>query len=341
MHVIAYNFASVFGGQERYLESLALELEERGHTVNVNGGPERILRCRASRPAGGPTVELLNGYRALYLRAWRTKKTDLRLFVLHADVDFNDGRRYKLWVRHILLRLLLTRTDAIVRVCRKALPDHLAPRQVRTIYNGVPLPEVPAEPDGARPFTLLMVGAITKLKNQILALELLQHLPEVHLVLVGEGPQREEWQNWAEANGLSDRVTWTGFVSDPSTFYRSADALLLLSRFEAFPYAVIEAMSYGLPVIAVPVGGVPEAITNGVDGILLNASDPGELRAAVSDLLLDTEAARRMGRAARETVRRRFTLETMVEQFLRVVCDLSDTDDRRDAGGASDLEGRQ
>ena len=319
MHLIAFNFSPVFGGQERYLETLAEELVQRGHGVEVRGTPERILRTATVSEGDGPRVELLNGYRALYLRAWRRRETDLRLFVLHQDINFNQGRPIKRLIRKLLVRLLVTRVDLLIRVCNQSIPDSYATGKIRTIYNGVTLPETPAKPDPDRPFTLIMVGAINDVKNQLMALQLLTRLPEVRLLIVGDGPRRSEWQDWAEANGLSDRREWTGFVTDPSPYYRRADALLLLSRVEAFPYVMLEAMSFGVPVISVPVGGVHEAITDGEDGILLPTGELDGLEAAVRPLLQDRAVCRLMGQRARETVRQRFTIGSMVAQFVATV----------------------
>jgi glycosyltransferase involved in cell wall biosynthesis len=302
------------------LEVLAQELSRLGHAVEVRGSPERILHNAISDEGRHRlSVELLNGYRALYLRAWRPRKTDLRLFVLHQDIDFNQGKPFRRLIRKLLVRLLVARVDLLIRVCNKSIPDSYASGKIRTIYNGVTLPETPAQPDPDRPFTLIMVGAVNDVKNQLMGLQLLTRLPDVRLLLVGDGPRRAEWQAWAEANGLADRVEWSGFVADPSPYYRRADALLLLSRVEAFPYVMLEAMSFGVPVISVPVGGVHEAITGGQDGILLPSYEIDALESAVRPWLQDRAACRLMGQKARETVRHRFTIRSVVEQFVATV----------------------
>lgn len=319
MKIIAYNFAPVFGGQERYLEMLAGELERRDHSVEIKGTPERIVQESTTETASGPRVELLNGYRALYMRAWRPRQTDLRIFVLHQDINFRQGLPYKRLIRKALVRLLLGRVDLVIRVCDQSIPESYAPGKIRTIYNGVPLPETPARRATDKPFTLLMVGAINDVKNQFLGLQLLARVPQVRLLLVGDGPRRVEWQAWAHENGVADRVEWAGFVTDPAPFYRRADALMILSQFEAFPYAMLEAMSFGVPVISVPVGGVAEAITDGHDGILLKSSTLTSIEEAVLHLLQNRVACIQLGEKARETVRQQFTIETVVEEFIATI----------------------
>lgn len=318
----AINVSSVFGGQERYIESIAHELAARRIQVAFSGNPSRLLKINntvTQQDSNNCKVELLNGNRALYLHGWRNSNADVRVYVQHSHVQDAQGHPVKQWVRKLLLRLLLTRMDIVVRVCDNALPDRYAPGKIHTIHNGVPLPELPDRPVADRPFTLLMVGAVNENKNQRLALQLLAQLPDVHLVVVGDGPERPALEEWAVAHGVAPRVRWTGFLEDPSPFYLQADALLMLSAFEAFPYAVLEAMAHSLPVVGTRVGGVPEAITHEQDGLLLPARDLESLSAAVRRLQADPAWRSKLGQRARQTVRERFTVETMTDRLLSVI----------------------
>jgi glycosyltransferase involved in cell wall biosynthesis len=322
MKIDAYNYSRIFGGQEKYLEDLSKELTRRGHLITIHGGPTQITtadsQCKESSRAA-IAVELLNGYRALYLHALRPRKASIRLFVLHQDIRFQTKHPFKRWVRTALVPHLMRRVDAVIRVCDYALPDHYAPRHTKTIYNGVAVPSSVKRAIHGKSLELLMVGAVNDIKNQILALQLLEKLPGVRLTIVGDGPRRIEWQHWARKHGIEERVTWTGFLKDPSPHYLRADALLLLSKFEAFPMVMLEAMAHSLPVITVPVGGVHEAITNQVDGILLPDHDLVSLTAVVEQLRKNPERCRELGRQARRTVLQKFTLNQMVETFIEYV----------------------
>lgn len=323
IHVV--NYSNVFGGQERYIETLRAALEQRDINCFCSGAPLRLTKLKETAKAHGASnnqVEILNGNRALYLHAWRSSIAAVRVYVQHSHVQDAQGHPIKQWVRKLLLRLLLTRMDVVVRVCDNALPDGYALGKVHTIHNGVHLPDLPDVPDSPaadRPFTLLMVGAVNENKNQRLALQLLAQLPDVHLVVVGDGPERAELEQWAVAHGVASRVRWTGFLEDPSPFYLQADALLMLSAFEAFPYAVLEAMAHALPVVGTRVGGVPEAITHEQDGLLLPARDIESLSAAVQRLQADPAWRAHLGQRARQTVRERFTVETMTDRLLNVI----------------------
>lgn len=317
-----FNFSKLFGGQERFIEYFFRQLRMKNIRHIFQGGPYVYAKLGGSElpfADGTIQIELLNGNRALYLRGWRNSNADVRVYVQHSHVQDTQGHRLKLWVRKGLLWLLLKRMDVVVRVCQDALPDKYAPGKIHTIHNGVPLPELPVSPRAASPFTLLMVGAVNENKNQQLALRLLTTLPDVHLVVVGDGPERSLLERWAVANGVSARVRWEGFVDDPSVFYVQVDALLMLSAFEAFPYAVLEAMAHALPVVSTRVGGVPEAITHEKDGLLLPRRDLESLSDAVRRLQADPVWREELGQRARQTVRERFTVEMMTDKLLSVI----------------------
>ncbi|TXI85669.1 MAG: glycosyltransferase, partial [Cupriavidus sp.] len=117
-------------------------------------------------------------------------------------------------------------------------------------------------------------------------------------------------------------VQWAGQQADTSAYYRQADAFLMLSRFEAMPFVVLEAMASGTPVVACAVGGVPEAVEHGRNGVLLPERTSAALVAQVRSLMADPKHARSLGREARRTVESRFTSEHMVQGFLDVVSEV-------------------
>ncbi len=320
--ISAYNYSSVFGGQERFIETFFLQLNKYGISHSLTGGPDRLVKCDDSPPIHERctiSVDMLNGNRALYLRGWRRSDADIRVYVQHSDVQDAQDHPVKQWVRKVLLRLLLRRMDVVIRVCESALPDKYAPGKICTIYNGVSLPVLPPSPPEARPFTLLMVGAVNENKNQQLALQLLEQSSDLHLLVVGDGPDRPALEQWANDLGVGSRVRWLGFVDDPSPYYRQADALLMLSAFEAFPFAILEAMSYALPVVSTSVGGVPEAITDEQDGLLLPARDLPSLSASVRRLRDNPQWREKVGQSARQTVSTRFTVTEMTDNLLGVI----------------------
>lgn len=161
-----------------------------------------------------------------------------------------------------------------------------------------------------------MVGTLTKNKNQRMAIEALKLLPQCTLTLVGDGPERAELERLASQLNVQDRVTFTGFVTDPSLYYQSHDLLLMLSQFEAFPYVVLEAMAAYCPVVATKVGGVPEAIVHNRNGWLLNGSSSQELADIIAEIYQDSDQYNDIAIQARKTIESRFTEEEMVDRLL-------------------------
>jgi glycosyltransferase involved in cell wall biosynthesis len=112
------------------------------------------------------------------------------------------------------------------------------------------------------------------------------------------------------ARGLENRFRFLGFRDDVHEVLNAVDIVATPSRSEGLPLALLEAMATGLPVIATPVGGVPEAVTDGMTGLMVNPDDPSALAAAMIRLLDDATLRDRLGSAARRTIEQRFSADT-------------------------------
>ena len=124
------------------------------------------------------------------------------------------------------------------------------------------------------PIQILVVGSIHSGKNQLEAIELFDHLSdtdlEIEITIVGDGDDSYIDRCKARATELavSDRVHWEGYQNNVADYYRNTDITLVPSKCEAFGRVVVEAMSYGSPVIARRAGGIPEIISHGETGFL-------------------------------------------------------------------------
>jgi len=134
---------------------------------------------------------------------------------------------------------------------------------------------------------------------------------------LGEASDRERLLWAAEELGVQDSLVVRGHV--PSELLvdelRSADVLLHSSLSEGVPTVVLEAMACELPVVVTDVGGVREAVTDGVEGLLVPPRDPAALADALERLWLDPDLRARLGRAGRERVLREFTLERQLDSL--------------------------
>lgn len=216
-----------------------------------------------------------------------------------------------------LERRLAPMTDAIVfesAYSRDRFADQVkAPvRLTRVIPNGL-LPEefeAPAtDPDAA---DLLFVGELRRLKGVDVLLEALRLDPTgrpVRTVIVGDGPDRAEFERLATAFGLSSSVTFTGALPARDAF-RRARVIVVPSRAESFPYIVLEAAAAGLPLIATRVGGIPEIVA-GTDTLLVEPENASALAARIRDALLHPGTATARAARLKETVASRFTVAHM------------------------------
>jgi glycosyltransferase involved in cell wall biosynthesis len=122
--------------------------------------------------------------------------------------------------------------------------------------------------------------------------------PEVRFVAVGQGPLESEIRQLHARSGLGDRFQLLGYRADAVRVLAGCDVFVLASLREGLPVALMEAMALGLPAVATEVGGVPEMITNAVDGLLVPSADPPALATAICRLADDRELRVRLGEAA-------------------------------------------
>ena len=210
--------------------------------------------------------------------------------------------------------------------------DGIAAARVHTIHNGLDLEEESGEaafPSKRSCPTITTIGNIRRVKGHDLliraAAEVTALLPNTAFTIAGEVLERDYFQHLQDMVrelGLVDRFRFVGKITDLRAHLRTADIFVLPSRSEGFSNALIEAMAAGVPAIATEVGGNPEAIQNGVSGVLVPAEDPSAISSAILRLLGAQEVARRMGAAGQRAVEARFTARAMVSRVSAVYASL-------------------
>ncbi len=211
-------------------------------------------------------------------------------------------------------------TRRIICVCederREALTHRIAgPDRLRVVHNGVaPCPESPVKAEGPVAAT---VSVLREQKRIDVFLEacpaILAAVPDARVAIIGDGPLRAPLQARAAALGLlaDERFAFAPFEPPAARVLREVDVYVLPSDYEAFPVGILEALACGVPQVATAVGGTPEAVTEQT-GRLVRPGDPGQLAAAVIELLGDSEARAAMSAASRQRHAERFTVERMV-----------------------------
>jgi glycosyltransferase involved in cell wall biosynthesis len=157
------------------------------------------------------------------------------------------------------------------------------------------------------------VGRLVPIKDHTTLLGAIEWLPSVHLAIVGDGELRYQLQAESAVRGLTDRVHFVGWRRDLPIVLSDLDAVVLTSRNEGTPVALIEALAAGRPVVATDVGGVRHVVANGTTGLLAPAGDGRAIAERIATLLADPALAARLARAGRSDVVRRFSENRLVE----------------------------
>jgi glycosyltransferase involved in cell wall biosynthesis len=142
---------------------------------------------------------------------------------------------------------------------------------------------------------------------------LLPDWPQIKCLVVGDGRLSESLKDLAKEVGIEQRVIFTGFRSDIPRLLEAYDIFTLPSRTEGIPFALLEACFAALPVVASRVGGVPEIISDGQTGCLVDPEDIDGLAKGIDCLLRDRSLAKHMGQQAAQDVKQRFTIESMID----------------------------
>lgn len=235
------------------------------------------------------------------------------------------------WAYLLLERLLARAPRSVVVAPCAALAayarDHVGvpAERVRTVPNGVGsawLADAPARPESPHP-RATWLGVMQPVKRVPELVHAASRVPDLQLQLVGDGPERRRVERAVTATGTTGKVRIAGYRSDPAPYLRDTDMFVLPSAAEACPMALLQAMACGVPVIASRVGGVPEIVRSGVDGLLVDAGADDQLVAALTLLTQDAALRRRLGDAGRARVASRFGIEHTVGSLLTIYEELA------------------
>jgi L-malate glycosyltransferase len=149
------------------------------------------------------------------------------------------------------------------------------------------------------------------------------HLPDVDLLLVGDGPLRGELERFAGALGIADRIRFLGIRSDIPRLMSAADVFALTSRSEAASLTLLEAMASGLPVVVTAVGGNGEIVRHEQEGLLFPRGDAAACAAGFLRLFHETGLAERLGAAGRQRVLDHYRFDCTVERYFSLYCSLA------------------
>jgi len=239
-------------------------------------------------------------------------------------------RKFYAWSAFLTawLRWTLGLPDVVVVLAQVELRAYreFVPRQeVVALPNGIDcrpysvVPTVQSTPE--RPLQLVYIGRVAREKGLYETMQGLRLAHELgvdaRLIVAGSGPEESRLRRYAQALGIAPRVCFVGpiFGTDKVKLLFGADVMVLPSYSEGLPYALLEAMAAGVPVIATPVGAIPDVVSDGIHGYLVPPRDGKAIAEALAMLSGDREKLAWMSRACRRRVRAAFSIERLAQEF--------------------------
>ena len=233
-------------------------------------------------------------------------------------------------------RRLAMSTDALIAVSPEVREDlvrlGVAPRdRIRVIRLGLDLERRTAAPEGAREveraaigvppnrFLIGWLGRMTEIKRVDVLLDAFARLRawdvDADLVLIGDGPLRDELQRYAAELGIDERTHFVGYRDEVGSVYAALDAVALSSANEGTPVSVIEALAAGVPAVATDVGGVSDVVRDGVGGYLVPERDADALADRLRVLAVDSALRRQLGEGGARWVRDRYSVRQLIDEI--------------------------
>jgi len=349
MRIVHTEASCGWGGQEIRIIEESVGMQARGHQVRILCPPESRIFHEAPRrgvvvtalPIGRKTfrgwlaltrwlrtnpVDVVNTHSstdswlvALACALLRKAPPIVRTRHISAPVPDNGATR---WLYTGATRHIVTTGESL----RRELID-------RNGYPAERITSVPTGIDTARFFPgdkvlaraalgldparryMGIVATLRSWKGHLYLLDAFSRIrkPEWTLLIIGDGPMRDNISRRITELGIEDAVVLTGQQEKPEDWFRCLDLFCLPSYAnEGVPQAVLQAMLTGLPIVSTPIGAIPEAISDGVNGVLVAPKNVEALAAAIDGLMGDIALAVAYGRAARESALARFSREGMV-----------------------------
>ena len=216
-----------------------------------------------------------------------------------------------IFVSNYMRRIVLARNPALASVEQAVIPN---------------FPEHAADSaPAAKPLRadIISIGTLEPRKNQGYLLHVLAETRRLgyryRLTLVGDGPSRAQWEALAKQLGVADQVEFLGYVLGASSLLPAHRVYAHAAQMESFGIVLIEAMSYGLPVFAPAVGGIPEVFDDGVEGVVWPLNDAATCAAKLVETLEDQRAWRHLSQAAKQRYQTRFAPDVLGPKWISAI----------------------
>jgi glycosyltransferase involved in cell wall biosynthesis len=322
------------GGAERHVVDLAVALRRRRHEVAVassTGGVlapaldaegiaahqlvDRLVKRRSSVRYARSLARLVEWYRPdvvhahIYASAFAAAAATMEcgvplVLTEHTEAPWRPPRaRMVSWWVYQRARHIVAVSSAIERLLRRRY--RVPAERISVLLPAVPAAQDPT-PGPADPTVRPLIGRVARLEPEKGVDVFLRgaalvaaRCANARFVVIGDGSLRDQLVALGHDLGLTDRVDFTGFRPDARRLIAQLDVLVVSSHSDGSPLVVLEALEAGVPVVGTGVGGLPDQIRHGREGLLVPPGEPDRLAAAILRLLGDSSRARAMGAAGR------------------------------------------
>ncbi|MGQ4807588.1 D-inositol-3-phosphate glycosyltransferase [Candidatus Entotheonellaceae bacterium PAL068K] len=346
MNIVFVNATQIWGGVKSSILTLGRALVQRGHRVSVVAYPGvfvdvchqhglDVLPLRFGFDGNPWVMARLVRWFASHKANWVVTNIEKDIYVAGPAARLAGARvlnqvgapgEVKVKGRKAVVRAWMS--DAFLfpshfAACQtQAQVPWLRRRRVQVIYNPVDTERFSPRPDRTTTarFHLGITGRLAPIKGHRVLIEALRLLPadvltRTHVDIAGEGPLEQELKALVAVSQLQEQVGFLGFVTEPERLLRQLDVAVFPSLMDAMPVALLEAMACGLPVVASAVGGIPEIISHGSTGLLVQPDDQRGIAAALTQLGRDPTLRETLGCNARRDIEKRFAVEVIAKQF--------------------------
>jgi glycosyltransferase involved in cell wall biosynthesis len=250
-------------------------------------------------------------------------------FIFSEHSNYNRRRSIKFF--KVIDGFTYSRYDKIVCISKqveKALIEWCpkTSHKIIIIKNAIPIKKK-LNSEENKIYDVIFVGRLERVKGVDLLLKAIQILKEKHhrnlrVAIVGDGSLMESLKKIALRYGINEHIDFLGVRKDVLELMRKSLVFVLPSRWEGFGLVLLEAMSVGTPIVATKVGGIPEIIEDGKDGILVEPENPEELAKAILRLLSDVNLRSLISLNAYKKVKEEYSIERYTRDLLNLYCEL-------------------
>jgi len=350
LNVVAHNGSAILGGAERALIRLLAGLQQRGHRVSLACNHD-VVADEAARslvpviiqPLRGdlvfgdalafakflkresPDALIVGTFKKVWLAGMAARRAKVERVVARVGLSSDVARRWKYrtalqrWVDTVVLN-----ADAMRPAFERSVPK-FDPADIVTIHTGVRAPRTKQGPAAFRTGVGIapdarVIGTVARLSRQKRLerlIEAAQHLPDVHVVIAGEGTERARLEGLRDSLKLADRVHLIGETRDVGDVLAALDVFVLTSDQEGMSNAMLEALALGVPVVSTRVSGAGEALAP-IDGDapgVVTGFEPAEIAGAIRTLLQDPARLDSARLAALRASAERFSHDRMLDDW--------------------------